>query len=475
VLSVPSICHAQAGEDLIEGVLKELNKHESVEGSAQVKSYEILFDAYLGLSEPPFEIGESFNQNIIHPGMSTWPAVASWAESNSAMANAVLACKDKLIIGLPYGIDNVPQNYRDANIVADIGSDGSLNTVDFPYLDAVDVIAAFVTAETYRLHEAGKSDQAVQLSLAHIYVLRQWCDRQFLDEKMYCILMMIDALRVLRDQFYLYRDAIPTERYISIGWNELPFLKPDRNHLFMPEGDRVVSEALIRSVFDPATSRADAEMFAKTFTGIQAQGAPMTRFGAARRWQKIALVHDSLEASLERLKLVYDDWWRRWRVQEYDIILEYPTMYEITNPIRYAAVIYAMRDIQGLFNIRNLLIAEVNGTAVSAALCAYHRSFDTYPSDKVKVYSSFLRKRASDFDPFSFDFEPLRYRMADKRLRIETAVGFVWVEPGTPILWSIGANHENNWAEQHSYDGETGDVVFWPPMRAFSREAGLLQ
>ncbi len=454
-------------------VLNELNNDkQTVKGNEESKSYKVLFDAYLDLDEPPMALDEFFNQNTIHPGMADWSTVVGWAESNPKMAQAILESREKIMIGLPYGLEQVPQSYRDAGLVAEVSAEKNILSIDFPYLNALDVISTYVVVESYRLCEAGKTKEALDLSIAHVYLLRQFCDRQFLDEKMNSIILLVDALRNLRDLFYVYMDKITTDEFVNISWNEMPYLNCDRNHLFMPEGDKVVSEALIKSVF--TDDGANQELFASTFAAIQSADAPLTRFGAARRWMRIALVHDSLQSSLDRLQLVYDDWWRRWRVQEYDPILDFPSEFDITNPIRYAAVIYSMQNIEELFNIRNLLVAEINGTAISAALCAYHKTFNAYPDATEKTYGQFLRRNISDIDPFEYSFGFVRYRRLDERKPLDTSAGRLWLETGQGVLWVLGQDHENNWAELHTGDGAEGDIVIWPPIKSISREQGLL-
>lgn len=464
-------------------VLRLLNDDaQSVKALDENKSYRILFDAYLQLSEPPLEIGDQYNQNTIHPGIAEWAELAGWAESNSAMVEAIIQCKEKFLIGLPYGAENVPPEYRQAGVMADVVSGGNLRENLFPYLDAVDVIAAFATTESYRLLEAGEAEKAMDLAVSHIYVLRQFCDRQFLEEKMYCILMLIDALRNLRDLFYLYQDVIPQEVFEAIAKTEMPYLRPDRSRLFMPEGDKVIAEALLDSVYDERGQYWDVDRFAHTFADIQAEEKPLTRFGAVRRWTQIleSGTHANLEDSKDRLNLIYDDWWRRWRVEQYDPILGVPTQFENTNPVRYAAVVFAMEDIEGLFAVRNLLIAEVNGTAVASALCAYKKLHLAYPDDKEKTYSHPLRKFKSDYDPFvinesSVEVQPVfRYRRLSTRQSIDTAAGRIWVEPEEFVLWALGQDHINDWAEQHTSDGSEGDVVLWPPIKAISRQQGLI-
>jgi len=131
------------------------------------------------------------------------------------------------------------------------------------------------------------------------------------------------------------------DQFREIAMFKLPFLRPDRSRLLIPEGDRRVAEALIDEVFD-GRGQADRDKFAETFAAIQSSDAPLTRFGAARRWRQIADIHDSKSSSLEHLTLIYDDWWRRWRVEEYDPILGVATQFERTNPVRLAAVVYSM-------------------------------------------------------------------------------------------------------------------------------------
>lgn len=469
---------AAARNDLrsIEDVIGKLNEHSTVEGRDESKSYKILFDAYLKLSNPPMAVGSEFNQNTIHNKMKMprWSAVSGWAESNSAMAQAIIESRNKNIIGLPYGKDEVDAAYRQAGIYIDIVRDAQLGKIDFEYFNALSTISAFATAEVYRRMEAGQVEEALELAMAHIFVLRQFCDRDFLEEKFNNIEMLSSALRNLRDVFYVYLDKISQEQFRNIALRQIPFLRPDRSRLFMPEADRIVSEARIRMVFDERSGRADPDLFASTFAVIQSRDEPLIRFGASKRWKIVADVHGALPASLERLQLIYDDWWRRWRIEEYDPILEIETEFDRCNRVRYAAVLYSMANIESLFSIRNHLIAEVNGTAMAAGLCGYHRSFEKYPRASHMIYSVSVRKR-SDSDPHDYDLEPFKYRLTATRTAIDTSSGRIWLEPDSALLYSRGQNHSDDRASTHTDDGTLGDVVIWPPIKAVLREQGLIE
>jgi hypothetical protein len=475
---------AQARQDnpaLVNEVIQELNDHDTVKGAESAKLYKALFDAYLQLTKPPREVGAEFNLATIHPKMAEWSKVSGWAESNAKMADAILKCKDNKYtkVGLPYGKANVDANYSQAGIYADIGVGGSLRNNQFPYLKAVDTIAAFATAESYRLLEAKQTQRALDLQVALAFVVRQFCDREFLAEKLHFVDMLSEVMENLRGMFYVYMEQITADQYKAIAQEELPFLRPDRSRLFMPEADRVVAEALLKEVFNPSDGQPIVDKFTLTFAEVQSKDAPLTIFGAAKRWEMIANIHGSLDASLEKLQLVYDDWWRRWRIDLYDEqLLSVPSQFDRVNRIRYAAVLYSLENLAGVFAVRNTLVADVNGTAMAAALCAYKKVYGTYPDDAEKLYGQSVRKR-SDSDPWDKELGEFRYRLLDKRTAIAAGGETIWVEGGSgntqAMIYSVGQDHEDGRGASHSPDGATGDLVIWPPIRALEREAGLVR
>lgn len=458
-------------------VIDELNSHATVDATEGAKSYKLLFDAYLQMTEPPMTVGDNFNLTTIWPGMENWQEVAAWAETNQQVADAFIKAKEDrtIVVGLPYGQENVPSEYREAGIMVDLTSSG-MRDIQFEYFPAVDALAACATAEIYRLFEADNIDRAMTLSESLVYVLRQFADRDFLAEKLHSINLLSDALSNLRDQMYVYQEEIGVDRLVDVAYIEVPFLRPDRSRLLMPEADRLVSEELIKEVFTSRSldAQADPEKFRDVFGKLQSEDKPLTRFGAALRWQRIAQVHGSLESSLERLRLVYDDWWRRWRVEAYSPILDIRSQFERTNPVRYAAVIYSMANLQELFAVRNRLIVEVNGTAMSAGIASYNQRYGTYPRDDAMLYGQSMR-RQTNIDPYDRDYGPFKYTRLTSRHAIDTDWGRLWLESESAMLWSVGQDHSDDRVEQHSDDGLVGDILIWPPVKAVAREQDLLE
>jgi len=470
-------------------VVRELNRSSEIDVTESSKSYKVLFDAALRLSDAPSQSGGAepgFNLSTIYPGMSNWTEVSDWAEANPHMAEAILEAHQRTVIGLPYGED-IDTKYFTNGMYADIAIEGDLHRQDFAYLEVMDTISAFAVAETYRLFEANQTQRAIDLAIAHIYVLDQLAERVFLQEKLHAINQLTRTLGVLRNQMYSYFDQISLQQFAArdyVGDDgedrkgiafELPWLRVDL--LLMPTGDRVVAEAMIESAFDG--NEADPEKFADIFAKIQSEGKPFTRFGAVERWKRVAAFHASRDATLEHLEVVYDDWWRRWGVRAWSIVLDLDTQYERTNPVRYAAVTYALRDLEEIFGARRRLSAAVNGTVVSAGLCGYRKQFGTYPDDLEKIYATFVQKRF-DLDPYNKDEAGFGYRYIGSS-PIEIYANPVegvenFVEVTGCLLWSQGTDYETNRGTQHDPTGQRPeyDIVYWPPIRALAREQGLI-
>lgn len=439
------------------------------------KSWKPVLTAYGDLTPPPKPFGPEFNQAAIWPGMQGWADVAAWAERNSVLGKAILDNQSKLVFGLPYGEDEVDSAMRDRGLCVRVGISGDIRRVEFPYLDAIGTIAAYVTAEMYRLGEAGKFEEAMNLGLAHLRFLRQVADQHMLAEKVYAFSTMADFASIQRDFLATYLDRLPVDLLRRMANDEYPYLKPADNERLkraeMPEGDRIVAEALLKQCFDESGQPSGGQ-FAETFAGLQSKDAPLTRFGAAKRWASIAELHGSLDASLGKLNNIYDDWWRRWRTRPYDTMMTMPTELSRANKIRYAAVILAVKDIGGLFELRRRLIAEIDGLVTCTGLCGYHRSFGEFPDDIEKAYTTYFPKRY-DFDPYDKEYRNFIYRRLSEKVAVDTVMGRLWAEGA--LLYGRNDNHEDDRAKTHAEGGASGDLVLWPPIRQAARAQGLIQ
>jgi len=439
------------------------------------RSWRPLMDALLAVSPPTKAIGPDFNQNSIWPGMPGWPEVSAWAAANEALGPALIGVADRVILGLPYGKDAVDRRYADAGLYAEIQIGEDARTIDFAYLRGIDLMATWVAAEMYRLGEAGRFDDAFALGIANAKILRKIADRQMLAEKAFAMTRLVAAMRIQREFMWTYRERIPAATFQRLGVREYPFLRPTDNErlrrLEMPEGDRIVAEAILEMGFD-ANGQPDPDRFEEIFAEIQSANRPLTRFGAAKRWRAISNVHGSLEASRGKLSNIYDDWWRRWRMRPYDAMQELTPELDRTNEIRYAGVLVTILDIQSLFELRRLLNAEINGTILAAGICGYRNAFGVWPDLPAKYYAVYAPKRF-DFDPYDRAYGSFRFRfLGTQRQAIDTPYGRLTVTGC--LLWARGENHDDGNAALYDPEGRSGDLVLWPPLRALARQEGLL-
>ena len=440
------------------------------------RSYLGIFEAYLDMTPPPMPVGPDFNQTTIWPGMTDWSAVSDWAQSNTSMTEAIKAAQSKILIGVPYGAENVDERFREAGMVAEVRMDGSGGSVvALDYLKGMETIASWCVAEQYRLCETGKYAESFELGIASARVLRQLADRQMLEEKTAGVRMLGEAMSVQRDMMLRYLDLIPADVFRQYATKELPFLKPTDNErlrrLELPEGDRLVTEMVLNGVFDEEGDPRPDRM-AMVFGEMQASELPLTQFGATKRWEQLAAVHGSLAASQDKLTDVYDDWWRRWRLKQYDPIQYMSTEISRLNEIRYAAVVESIADMQELFESRNRLMVEINGTVLSAGLCGYYRKHGNWPRDREMAYVTFIPKRF-DFDPYDKGYGRMLYRyLGSRKEAIDTDMGRIYATGC--MLYARGSNNEDYNARESIVTGTSGDIVIWPPLRELARQQELI-
>jgi hypothetical protein len=466
-----------------DDVIAKLNQSDLVQGTEEGQAWKVFFGACLEMTEPPQPLSNSWNMNTVWPGMEGWSEVASWASHNEHMEAAFLTSAGRIIIGLPYGTEGLPSGYLDQGIFAEIGVDGQLHKHGFSYIDTVRLACLWATSESYRLFEAGQSDRALKLAMAELIVLRKFCDRIFVDEKITFMKMLGDGLANFRAMFSTYRDSISPEKFSEIAREWIPYLRVDSSRLLLPTGDQIVARALLDELFT-STGDADAAQFREILTDMQVEQEPLTRFGAAKFWEMIASIHGGHDAAAEQLVDIHDDWWRRWRLRSFHPQLKINSELENTNPVRYAAVKLIVRDIQDLFFQRDVLWTQINGTAVSAALCGYKNHFGVYPKSLKMMYAQFLQRTSnldlfkdldkrtdSDWSLYNAPVGHFHYRRIEDKTAIDTVNSDrLWVDPGACILYGVGSNNEDDRAGEESLD-----MILWPPLKVLERNAGLVR
>ncbi|MFM8731388.1 MAG: hypothetical protein ACKOGJ_02530 [Phycisphaerales bacterium] len=435
------------------------------------KCWKTVFDASMAMTAAPGK-AEDLDVLKVWPGMEGWDAMQSWAAANAPMGQALIESQKALAFGMPYGRDAVGPTFVERGVVIQVGDGLQVYRSEPRYLKEMDKVTAYVAAEMYRLGGEKKFDEAFSLGIACLKVLRQVADQHLLEEKVWALNEMCDVCSLQRDVMQTFLADIPGAVLKKFSLTGYAFVRPTDGErlrrLDMPEGDRVLAEAMINLLFDER-GQPDAAKFAATMGEMQARDEPLSAFGAARRWQQIAGLHGSKDQALARLTNIYDDWWRRWRLGYFDKLLDNPTVISRTNRTRYAMVLLMVKDLERVFQLRQRLNAELNGTVLAFGLCARYRDLGSWPRGLDETYTQYTVKRF-DRDPWDPDWGRWQYANLAAPREIETDFGRVRIEGG--VIYARGADRADNSAAKATSDGVTGDFVAWPALRALARMQG---
>ena len=453
--------------------LKELNVFW-MGVSEKNRSASILFPAWIAATPMPVDIAPT--PENIWPGMEGFAEWKKWVVANPALREAITKAQNCFVIGIPYGEEALDAKWKAKGLTALPGSAPGDQTA-FGYLNAVRGLTAFTAICMYMDADAKKFDAAFDLSLAMLRVLRQVSEQRMEAEKLFGMNMMSRLLEANRVFMAANIEQLPVATLQRVALKGYAFIKPGDNErlkrLELPEGDRIILTESMRSAFDDA-GQPNATYFANEFGKIQSMNSPLTRFGATARWRELAMVHGPLVASQEKLVTIYDDWWRRWRMRFYDPILDSSTQFSKLNQSKYAVVTLFVENLQQVFDARLRLIADIDGTAMSAALCGFYiDSSKQWPTELSSAFPIYGMRRMN-FDPYAKDYGNLNYRnLGDKSQPLGTPWGQVSVTGA--VLWSLGPDHEDNGFDQHEPADGMGDIVMWPPPRFLARKSGLLK
>ncbi|MDG1837460.1 MAG: hypothetical protein P8I91_01495 [Phycisphaerales bacterium] len=462
------------------GLASKLNAHPSVAAPDEQTAWAVLAPALRSLSVPP-DTATLLRQESVWPGMPEWEEVSAWAASSPDLRAAITEAAQRPIFGLKYGRDAVASEDAASQFIVDLGAaDARLVLPTYPYLNAIGSMTVWTAAEAYRLVEAGEHEAALTLLLDELVVLRRIADREFMAEKEAAIRLLNSGLGVFRDVMFRSLDHLSASFLAKLALHEIPSLRPGRESLFMPEHDQRLCEALLANAFDESLGGPLEEEFPAVFTEVQVQATdrPLQRFGARRRWESIYEAQDSLDACLERLELIFDDWWRRWRSIDSDMmgrmILNQQSQFELMNIARFAAIDAVIHDMTNLFEARERLVMEANATATATSLAAYLVQRGQYPQELRLAFGITMDKMHA-IDPhasISEDYRPwFCYRRLKESIDIDVGTVRVEVPAGTGLLYSAGLDGLDGYGILHVDERGRGDLIIWPPPRVMIRMA----
>jgi hypothetical protein len=459
--------------DPADELQQRLNNLSEINGDDAIESWHELGEAALALPVLPDGIA-NLHAGDIRPGIAGWDQAKAWAQANPDVEAAIKIGAERTFIGLPYGIDAVPESFQTGGFSVELPDLQNTISPTFGWLTHLERLAVWSKVEAWRRFESGEADAGIDLMVQDIGMLRKAADRGFLAEKHTAIKLMLDAIQSLREMLYLHLEEVSADRLRKIGRGELDMIRVDRDRLLLPELDRYVHQALVDESFDHRTGKVDEDAFRRRFTRLQGETSPVGYAGIDSRWRNLAEYQASLEASREQLDNLYDDWWRRWRVRNgtelATMILAEPPYAERLNAVRYAGILSTLGNMDDLFADRDRLVTELDATTIAAGIAAYRRLRGAYPRFARMAYGIDV-PRHKDFDRFSTDNLPFVYFMPDQDWTLNVGTGQVVIPAGTGVLYSRGRDGIDNQGMRHSIDGYDGDLIIWPPPSVFELQA----
>jgi hypothetical protein len=478
----------------------------------------VLVPVLAAMAPPPEGVSTPLRAALITPGSSAWSAASDWAsaEPQQAVLDAIRTVGEPLSVSrrfaflLPYGEKAASNEAREAGLVVRVGEPPVLASAQFAYLRALDNAAALVNVEATRLASDGKAPDAATLLVRWTLFSRQIANREFFDEKRWGIRNAVAGLERLRDLVHEYPD-----QFTGSGLGEvIANLSEDyigAERLQMPRADLLAGKQIVSRAF--VERQGPSEAFGATMARASAGDRPLRLFGEASKWQDLAAKHGSTFETGDALDGVFGDWEYRWRLPEFDRGRKQTSDFDRLSADKFAAIHLITEGIQDMFDLRQRLRAEVEGTRLSLGVMGYKLDNGVFPRSLAGIRPRYVSAIGADpynerREEFHF-FVPIRDQPRGDRelpkpheiaVALPQGVGApssstaATVEPddaerparaSTPaaqsnsikaaltdetfILYSAGVDQQRDWAREVGENSK--DMLFWPPVLSLLRDA----
>lgn len=466
---------------------------------ADRRSDTITLPVWAKTAEPPEVLTDARTAALLPASSSLFGPVGEWAKAQpqqdalEALKKAVAEedWKKAFVFAQPYGIDAVDPDLVIANLYTDLGDPPTLAGADHRYLPLLRRIEILAHVEATRLLAEGRSGDAQDVILAWAFFARQIADRPFLTEQVFAYEAMLLAVERLRDLAWVdFRGG--SAKLLPDHQKELiRKLRPRTGllgleRLRLPEGDPIGADQLMDRIFirrggpDPVT-------FAPVLAQISARNRPLRRLGELARWEVLARQHAGEFDTREKIKLVYNDWLRRWELGPFDPVQRLETDYAKMDRVKFAAVYVLVQDQGVLFAMRDRLRVELAGTRMALALNGAVLLNRALPPDLSAARPAFVQ--AVEIDPLSREgrhfefFVPIRDNVRARREDPQPHQITVVPGGGAPnlsirlrddvfVLYSVGPDGAANGCVKATQliDDPAGDFLIWPPVMSLVRQ-----
>jgi hypothetical protein len=498
VCALAPVAHADEYVDRVNGLYAQIRPEH--------RSDLIILPAIAKMQGPPAAVAKVEQAMLLPFGAAAWSAAEEWV--NAQPQRAVLAAvtdsvkNTQMAFGQPYGADALAATPEGIQLIADglyseLGDPPMLAAVRFLYKDKLEQVASLVNVEATRLAHEGKPDEAIKVLGDWLFFSRQLADREFFIESQWGMRSMVAALERIRDIAYedvrSAKPAITIEQIMAV----LDRIKTDDGYLMgdkltFPMGNRIAADQVVAVTFinragiNPAT-------FGNTMARMASSTKPLRLFSEAARWDEVGRTHANFFQTGDQVKAVYDDWTARWPLGPFDTRQGNVPDYERTDAAKFAVVKTVIPDMGVLFNLRQVLRAQLVGTRNALGVVAFHLRNKNFPPTLASIRPVFVKvieadpfnpNRDAGAQPFMQYFVPIRDQPRNEREdprphEVNVVIGGdvenfqMRIGDDRFILYSVGPDFKKDWAKNVSGEparGAIGDLLIWPPVTSLLRQ-----
>ncbi len=367
----------------------------------------VLFPAVAAMEAPPDSPVTMRAIALMTRSSPDWARWVSWAEA--APQKAVLEAlakvtdpKNKYVMGFNYGREGVDPALIKAGLFVDLGKPPllAMAALNCQYLEPLENVSRLCTIEAARLADSGNGADAINVLVNWARLGRIVADRQFGLEKIWGLVVLIQACERLRDLAYQHPDAF-TEQAIVALQREIDTRALNSDRLRFPEGEKSALMELVRLTFEERGGPKTNEFPVYLGSLYQAR-SPLEAFNSLDMWSRIAPNHAGYFDTVDQIEKVFGDWQKRWSLTDlFDPLLLEPTDYSKMDPARFAVISALTAPLLVLLDLRTTLAMELIGTRAAMACIGFRARNKQWPPNIAAVQPAFVGRL--DDDPWSFD------------------------------------------------------------------------
>ncbi len=482
------------------GIVARLNDSLVTVDSAR-RSEPIILPAIAKLEAPPAIVASVDEARLIPADAKGFAAAAAWAQAapqQAAIAAVAAVTKEEdwrksMIFAQPYGADSISPELIRAGAYTELDDPPTLAWAKIGYLPMLDRLEVLVNVEATRLAADSKANEALDLLVNFEYFARQICDRRFLVEAQWGLRASGRTYERMRDiacvdargpkNLHPERIKAAINRMNADGVLDLSRMK-------FPSGNRLGAEQMVERLYNES-GQVRNDVFPTTMARLGTGGKPLRLFSQSARWRTAAAEQVSASDAKAKIRLIYDDWERRWAGMYFDLKLQgRASPYSDLDKSKNAVVALATPEMSNLIHERQQVICEGVGTRLSLALIAQWYVTGAIPPQVTAVRPRWIK--AVEADPFndrSVDrggAPPPQYFIPTKRGNVTAhsmdvvtnsirgdANFSLKLKDDTFVLYSLGTDTADNFAariQNTTQVVQSADYLLFPPVLSLYRQ-----